>query len=1106
MTKRMTKLTYILKSFLFFKKQHLAVIAGTIISTAVLTGALIVGDSVKYSLNKIVEKRLGDIQYVLQSNDRFVRAELAEEISNKLNVNSAPVILLQGVSVSPVNETRINKTQVIGVDSNFWFISEKKMPELKDDEAIISTNVAEKLHLYVNDEFVLRVEKISVIPLSSPFSSEDVPSVSFRLKIKAIADDNNLGRFNLMNNQVAPFNVFVSREYLSTKLDVNGLVNVILIAEKNKKNVSSEYFKNVISEVWQSKDAGIEINKLDNKGNYEITSDRIFIDKQISSSVLKKISSAKTILTYLVNSITLKQKTTPYSFVSAVSSNYYGKELNDNEIIINEWLSEDINAKIGDTLDLKFFVIDSRQNLKEDSSSFIVKAIIPTKDSLINRSLMPKFPGFSKAISCMEWNTNIPIDLKKIRDKDEKYWNEYRGTPKAVISMDAGLRLWQNKFGDYTSIRFNDTTFKNIRTTSIPESEILKTINPKDLNLSIVDVKKTGTQSAQTGVDFGELFLSLSFFVILAGIILTGMLYVLNLDRRKTETGILVSIGYTRKQIIRIRILENLITVTIGSVLGVLFGILFNYGLLAAINSVWSDIVRTSMMDVSIQPLTLFIGALSGFLVSIFTVYISTIRNFKKTAIGLINNSSQVFLSVKKRNILFNSFLLFFGFVGSFALLIYSVISSLDQNADLFLASGGLFMLGSIAFTSKLLSRKRNNEDSVLDFKNLAIKNTTRNKSRSLTVVILLSLGVFVVVITGANRKTFIGTDKENASGTGGYTLWAETSVPLAYDLNSKYGKEKLGLVNDSLLHNVNFNQFLSINGEDASCLNLNHVENPRILGVNPDEFNNRKSFSFENLAENVNQNNPWLELNKFYGENVIPAYADQTVITWGLLKKIGDTLTYVNESGKKLFLVIAGGLSQSIFQGNILISEKYFNKYFPSMGGSKLMLMDVPMNKSESVSMLLNNSFQDYGIEITATTERLSQFNSVTNTYLSVFMILGGLGIIIGTFGIGIILYRNMLDRKQEMAMLMALGFTKQKIFSLIFKENLLLISIGIVIGIISSLIGIVPSLISISFKMPNLFVIIIVILIFTNALIWIYIPIKNALKSNIITSLRNE
>ena len=83
---------FILKSLWHFRKQHLAVFAGTVISTAVLTGALIIGDSVRFSLKNLVEKRLGKTEYILNTGGRFVRSELAHAISASLNIKTAPVL------------------------------------------------------------------------------------------------------------------------------------------------------------------------------------------------------------------------------------------------------------------------------------------------------------------------------------------------------------------------------------------------------------------------------------------------------------------------------------------------------------------------------------------------------------------------------------------------------------------------------------------------------------------------------------------------------------------------------------------------------------------------------------------------------------------------------------------------------------------------------------------------------------------------------------------------------------------------------------------------------------------------------------------------------
>jgi ABC-type antimicrobial peptide transport system permease subunit len=257
-------------------------------------------------------------------------------------------------------------------------------------------------------------------------------------------------------------------------------------------------------------------------------------------------------------------------------------------------------------------------------------------------------------------------------------------------------------------------------------------------------------------------------------------------------------------------------------------------------------------------------------------------------------------------------------------------------------------------------------------------------------------------------------------------------------------------------------------------------------------------------LLENINNTNPWPELSKSYGKNIIPAYADQTVIKWGLMKEVGDTLLYQNEQGEDLYIVIAGGLQASIFQGSIIIANNHFVKHFPSISGSKTMLIDA--ENSKKTSEILARYLKNYGIELTPTSERLAQFYSVTNTYLTVFMFLGGLGVIIGTLGLGIVLFRNILERKSEIALLLSVGYTKSKIIRLIFTENIMLLSIGVLIGTFSALIGILPSLLTESYSIPGLFILYIVAAIFISGILWIYLPIRKAFQLNLISSLRNE
>jgi putative ABC transport system permease protein len=169
-------------------------------------------------------------------------------------------------------------------------------------------------------------------------------------------------------------------------------------------------------------------------------------------------------------------------------------------------------------------------------------------------------------------------------------------------------------------------------------------------------------------------------------------------------------------------------------------------------------------------------------------------------------------------------------------------------------------------------------------------------------------------------------------------------------------------------------------------------------------------------------------------------------------------------------------------------------------------MLIDANAENTKQISEYLSKQLVDYGIDIQKATTRLNEFNSVTNTYLAVFMILGGLGVLIGTIGLGIVLLRNMIERKPELALMTALGFTKKQLFQLILKENLFLLLSGIGVGMLAAIIGILPSILTPSFEIPGIFVFVLIVAVLLSGFLWIYFPAKLALKSVPIKALRRE
>jgi ABC-type antimicrobial peptide transport system permease subunit len=101
-----------------------------------------------------------------------------------------------------------------------------------------------------------------------------------------------------------------------------------------------------------------------------------------------------------------------------------------------------------------------------------------------------------------------------------------------------------------------------------------------------------------------------------------------------------------------------------------------------------------------------------------------------------------------------------------------------------------------------------------------------------------------------------------------------------------------------------------------------------------------------------------------------------------------------------------------------------------------------------------------DYGFAVESSQERLAGYHRVENTYLSTFQSLGTLGLVLGTIGLATVLLRNVLERRQELALLRAVGYRMRVIAVIILAENIFLMFWGLASGTICALLAILPAL----------------------------------------------
>ena len=172
-------------------------------------------------------------------------------------------------------------------------------------------------------------------------------------------------------------------------------------------------------------------------------------------------------------------------------------------------------------------------------------------------------------------------------------------------------------------------------------------------------------------------------------------------------------------------------------------------------------------------------------------------------------------------------------------------------------------------------------------------------------------------------------------------------------------------------MKNLNFVNFRVRPGDDTSCLNLYQPRNPKIVAP-PDSFIRDNRFTFQNsLASTAEQNNPWLLLDRQLEDGAVPVIGDANSLTYVLHLKVGDEMTVDGANGP-LKLRIVAALSDSIFQSELLMSEKNFLRLFPSEEGYRMFLVDVPnsnkplqsrqFSKSASQTSALTQSRQKNG------------------------------------------------------------------------------------------------------------------------------------------------
>ena len=395
----------VLCSLRFYWRTTLGVFAGAALASGILIGALAVGDSVRYTLEQQALARVGGTQLALSAPDRFFREDLAIALMDDLATPVAPLLAIRGTVSKPDGTRLAANVQIVGVNDRFWQLGSDNdlFMGAGADDAVANEQLVLQLGAHAGDALVVRVEEPSYVSRDAPLSGSADKSTAFRVRLRAIAGEAQFGRFSLQPSQIPPMTLFIPLKALQTELKRPDRVNTLLVGGDAQRADAA------LRKHWTLADADLELREIQN--GLELRTARIFLDAPIAQIAKSLVPGATGVLTYLVNELRFAERATPYSMVTATEI----AGLRDDEVIINSWLADDLGAKVGDELTLKYFVIADQRKLKEESRSLRISEIKPLESP--DTSWTPPFPGVGDAENCRDWDPGIPIDTSRIRSK-----------------------------------------------------------------------------------------------------------------------------------------------------------------------------------------------------------------------------------------------------------------------------------------------------------------------------------------------------------------------------------------------------------------------------------------------------------------------------------------------------------------------------------------------------------------------------------------------------------------------------------------------------------------------------------------------------------------
>jgi putative ABC transport system permease protein len=1041
--------------------QLVALALSAAIVSATIVGAAGAGSAVQRGLRRLAVARLGGIETVIRA-DYGASGRLVNSVVNSVVTGHGTGVpaFVATVAVATADSGRPPvRATLLACDAPESLGFHPALPRGAGG-VFVNEPLATLLGCGAGAAVVVRIPRGSDVPADSPLGRRSGESIGRRVVVDAVLPATGLGQFALRPTLVTEPLVVLPLTVVATMLQRADVANTILLTAAGSDSRSADPGEPADQrEPSLRAPLGVDLSDvglvLDESGaaagGLRLTSRRLILPPEadrIAAAVLAPLGGRPS-LVFLANALAVPDAAgrptdamVPYSTIAGIDATSLplgdvrdeaGQLLPlpaDDDIIIDQWTAADLAAQgrpvaVGDRLLVTLFAPETVAGRVEETTHVLrVSGIAAVTGAAAARGFVPDVEGVTDEQSIADWDPPFPFDRSRVRatpphDEDERYWKLHGPAPKAFVHLDTARRLAGSRFGQTTAWHLPagtaaaEATIRDQLTAALVPTQIPVGGSAADgpagagsLGVSVEPVRAEALAAARGSTPFGGLFLGLSSFIIVAGLLLLWLLFGLLVAARRRDIGLLAALGWPPARLAGWLLLVGGGAAALGVAAGAAIGPWWTWALLTALAGSWRSEVAAGAADAFTlaPPAVTAVGtaAATALACGLAAVGWGAWRAGHAPPLGMLRGTDGVGVGV-----------------GAW--------------------SGGR---------------------PIRSLLHLAVRGLGHAPRRTMTVAAIVALAEFLLVAVSSFTLRPPADLHGRTSPTGGWTWLARFGADTMIDPSDPETRAGLGLTVpfEAALAESRISRLRSSGGDEVSCTNLYATDQPTVLGVDGG-FIARGGFAFAAHAARPGTpeaDNPWLLLERpsddAEGDRVVPAILDQATAQWALkLGGVGARFEIVAEDGRRVSLDIVGLLDGSILQGFVVVSEDDFLAMFPGQSGYRLAVVDasgVPAALESVVPAALAAAWADAAVAVESTAARLRSLQAVQNTFLTGFQLLGGLGLLLGTAGVAAVQAQGVVERRGALSLLRAVGFGIGRVRLLLVLETVVMVGIGLVVG----------------------------------------------------------